>query len=57
MTGLSWLNVLAGIWLILAPWILNYQTTAAKANDVILGVIIGVIALIIALARPEPVSR
>lgn len=57
MTGLSWLNVLAGIWLILAPWILNYQTTAAKANDVILGVIIGVVALIIALARPEPAPR
>lgn len=57
MTGLSWLNVVAGIWLIIAPWILNYQTAAAKANDVILGVIIGIIALIIALARPELAPR
>ncbi len=57
MTGLSWLSVLAGIWLIIAPWILNYQTAAANANDVILGVIIGVIALIIALSRPQTAVR
>ncbi len=50
MTGLSWLNVLAGIWLIIAPWILGYQTLGAKINDVVLGVIITVVALIVALA-------
>lgn len=57
MTGLSWLNVVAAIWLIIAPWILSYQTAAAKANDVILGVIVGVIALIVAVSRPEAATR
>ena len=57
MTGLSWLNVLAGLWLIIAPWILGYQTAAAKVNDVILGVVVGIIALIIAVSRPQTAPR
>lgn len=56
MTGLSWLNVLAGIWLIIAPWILDYQTLASKINDVLLGVIVTVVALIVALAPRETVT-
>jgi len=55
MTGLSWLNVLAGIWLIVAPWILGHQTLASKINDVILGVIVAVVGLIVALAPRETV--
>lgn len=57
MTGLSWLNVLAGIWLIIAPWILGHQTLASKINDVVLGVVVMVVGLIVALAPREAVAE
>ncbi len=57
MTGLSWVNVLAGIWLVIAPWVLGYTSTAAKVNDVLLGVVIGVVALIIAVSPPPAPQR
>jgi hypothetical protein len=42
----SGLGVLAAIWLIISPWFLPHYVPIARANDVILGVIIGVLALI-----------
>jgi hypothetical protein len=44
--GLSGLNVLAGIWLIIAPWVLGYSGRDPRWNDVVFGIIIGVLALI-----------
>jgi uncharacterized membrane protein len=43
---LSGLNVLAGIWLIIAPWVLGYSGRDPRWNDVVFGIIVGVIALI-----------
>lgn len=37
---LSWLNIIAGVWLIIAPFVLNYATTTPRWNDVILGIIV-----------------
>jgi len=43
----SGINVVAGVWLILSPYILGFAAiSAALANSVITGIIIGVLALI-----------
>jgi hypothetical protein len=47
--GLSGLNVLAGIWLIIAPWVLGYSSRDPRWNDVVFGAIVGIIALVRAL--------
>lgn len=44
--GLSGLNVLAGIWLIIAPWVLGYSSRDPRWNDVVFGAIVGIVALI-----------
>lgn len=38
----SGLNFLFGLWLILAPFVLGYQTSAARANDIIVGIAIAI---------------
>ena len=40
----SWLNGLAGIWMIIAPFILNYSRTAAFWNEIIVGIVVAVLA-------------
>ncbi|HEX5429972.1 MAG TPA: SPW repeat protein [Patescibacteria group bacterium] len=43
----STINLLAGIWLIISPFILNYSGLGVSAtNSVILGIIIGILAII-----------
>jgi hypothetical protein len=43
----SGLDVLAGIWLIISPFIIGYGAlTGATTNDVILGIVIGILAAI-----------
>ncbi|HEX5506529.1 MAG TPA: SPW repeat protein [Thermomicrobiales bacterium] len=42
----SGLNVLAGIWLIVAPWVLGYTSSEAHWNEVIFGIVVGILALI-----------
>lgn len=42
----SGINALAGLWLILAPFILGYSGTAASRNDITIGIIVGIIALV-----------
>lgn len=43
---ISALNVIAGIWLIIAPFVLLYGNSTARINDIVLGIVIGVFALI-----------
>jgi len=51
--GLSWLNLLLGIWLIVAPFLLMYSGFQVPLwNDIILGIIVGVLALWSALEAP-----
>lgn len=45
IAALSSLNVIAGIWLIIAPWVLGYNDLDPKWNDVIFGIVIGVFAI------------
>ncbi len=42
----SGLNVLAGIWLIIAPFALGYSADIPGTNDLWLGIVIGVLALV-----------
>ena len=53
--GLSWINFLLGIWLVISPWVFGYAMRPRMVwNDVILGVIVGVLALWSAVAtRPR----
>ena len=48
--ALSWITVLAGIWLIIAPWVLTFtESPQAMWNSIVLGIIVGVIGLVEAL--------
>jgi SPW repeat len=40
IVGLAGLNILAGIWLIIAPWVLNYSSADPRWNDVVFGAIV-----------------
>jgi hypothetical protein len=43
----SGLDILAGIWLLISPFVLAFsRVTGAMANDVVLGIVIGVLAAI-----------
>ncbi len=44
--GASGLNILAGIWLIVSPWILDFNAGDSYWNPIIIGVIVGVLALV-----------
>jgi SPW repeat len=45
--GVSWFQMLCGIWLIISPFILQYQgLTHAMANDVVVGIIAFVVGLL-----------
>ena len=44
--ALSGLNVLAGIWLILAPWWLGYSDADPKWNNVVFGAIVAVLGAV-----------
>ena len=47
---LDWINGVAGIWLIVAPFILGYANiTAAMWNDIIVGAVVAVLAIWAAL--------
>jgi len=45
ITAPAVVNVLAGIWLIISPWILGYSGSDAKWNPVVFGIAVGVLAL------------
>lgn len=54
---LSWVNLIAGIWLIISPFVLGYANTSSSANDIILGIIVGVIAIWNLAASTNAVSH
>lgn len=54
MSWASWLSVALGIWLVIAPFALGYSANGrALWNDIILGVIVGILALWSALSSPK----
>ncbi|AEB12136.1 SPW repeat protein [Marinithermus hydrothermalis] len=51
----EWTDLVLAVWLILSPWILNFTAnTAAFWNAVIVGVLIGVLALWVTRQHPRP---
>jgi len=47
MGGASWMNVLLGIWVIISPFVVQFaRLPAAMWNNVIVGIVIAVLALI-----------
>ena len=42
----SWLNVLCGIWLIIAPFAMHYETAGQTWNSVIIGVIVAILGIV-----------
>ncbi len=52
--GFMWISALAGIWLILAPFILQYQeVSTALGGDIILGIGVTVLAGAVAIGKPS----
>ena len=41
----EWINVMLGAWLIVCPWIVGISSSTAKTNFVVIGALIGVLAL------------
>jgi len=47
VVGVSWFQMLCGIWLVIAPFVLHYRAMShAFANDVVVGIIVFVVGLI-----------
>jgi hypothetical protein len=45
-TGLSWINLLLGIWLIISPFVLNFGASVlGMRNDVIVGILVVLFSL------------
>jgi len=45
--GASWLNIVLGIWVIISPFVVQFtQLTAATWNNVIVGIVIAILAII-----------
>ncbi|HEY2532608.1 MAG TPA: SPW repeat protein [Xanthobacteraceae bacterium] len=51
----EWLNLIAGLALIVAPWLLGFQDSDAMTIDVVIGVIVTALAAVeVWLTRPNP---
>jgi len=57
--GLSWLNLLVGIWLIISPFVLAFTAAqTAMGNAIFLGILVGIFSLWAALgAQTTTVAR
>ncbi len=40
----EWLNLIAGLWLIVAPWLLGFRDSNAMTIDVVIGTIVAALA-------------
>lgn len=49
--GVGWTNLVLGVWLIVAPFVIGYAATnAALWNDVIIGIVVAVLAAMSAIS-------
>ncbi|HEX5470730.1 MAG TPA: SPW repeat protein [Lacipirellulaceae bacterium] len=52
--GIAWINIIAGVWLFISPWIFQYyQQPTPLWNNLILGVIVFIFAIWGAVASPH----
>jgi hypothetical protein len=51
MMGMAWFEMLCGIWVLIAPFVLAYGAVAAraKANDVWVGIVVLIVAIVAAI--------
>lgn len=57
MPWLSWVNVVLGLWLIVAPFVLGYSGTAAAMwNEVIIGIAVAILGAWSALAAQRAMA-
>jgi cytochrome b561 len=42
----EWLNLIAGLWAIVSPWVLGFQGTPAVTVHVVIGIIVAVLAAV-----------
>jgi hypothetical protein len=40
----EWLNLIAGVWLVAAPWLLGFEDSNAVMVDVVIGIVVVVLA-------------
>ncbi len=59
MRSASWVNFILGLWLIVAPFALGYspQMGSKVANDVIVGIVVLVLALVRAVGVGRRLQR
>lgn len=54
-TLLSWCVAIAGLWTLIAPFVIHYGTlTTSRTNDVIVGIIVLVLGFVNAVYRQAP---
>lgn len=46
VVGASGLNIIAGIWLIISPWVLNFQSGDSYWNPIVFGAIVACLAFV-----------
>ena len=57
MKRITWINLIAGLWLIAAPFVLGYSTSAiAVAEDVTMGILVAAFSWWILAAMAPPVG-
>ncbi|MEN2982872.1 MAG: SPW repeat protein [Thermus sp.] len=50
----DWVNLVLGVWLILSPWLLGFSgLTNATWNAILVGILVGALALSVARERPK----
>ncbi len=53
--GISWINILLGIWMIISPFALGFANVPRSLwNNVILGIVIGIVAIIRTSTTRQP---
>jgi hypothetical protein len=53
-TAPSRINIVLGVWILIAPWVIGYAgiATGAMWNDVVVGILVALVAVAAASARP-----
>ncbi len=51
--GLSWINAILGVWLIVAPFVLRFSSTmSTRWNDIVIGIAVAIFSVWSALTTP-----
>jgi hypothetical protein len=42
----EWLNLIVGLWVLVSPWVLQFQGTTAQSVHVVIGILVAILAAI-----------